>query len=103
MKDIYKFRENYLSGGLIGFSNIKYIYNLADCLDLSWTQDKEVISNLENKIINYLKDLPEYIIYSVLPVIRWTENEGKSKSLSLTESFKIEKHSDFNLIAKNNT
>jgi len=104
-KDIHEFRLNYLDGGIIGFANIKLIDEISQYVGLTLNFEcneklNEIKTNLQNQIINYLKDLPAVRPYSVLPILRWDIETGNCKSLSLTESFKIGEYTDFNLIAK---
>ena len=47
------------------------------------------IIDLESKIEDYLNEIPEDVVYSVLPVIRWQNSLGNYRTLSLAKSVKI--------------
>jgi len=54
---------------------------------------------LEIKILKYLNEIPDDVIYSVLPFIRWHESDGNYRTLSITKSIKINKNTLKELIA----
>jgi hypothetical protein len=91
-KDKYEFRQKFFGGGFIGFSRIKLIDTISINTEFTGytdSEDPDFKTQLENNIIEYLKDLPYETVYSVLPILRWKDEDGKGKSLSLTDSFKI--------------
>lgn len=58
------------------------------------------INNLISNLQDYVNEIPENITYSVLPVLRWQIFSGSYRSLSITESIKITRNINLNLLAK---
>jgi len=76
------------SGGYLGYLNIS---NFGDVSILNMagteTESKNIIYNLscelENKISDYLSDIPDGITYSILPVLRSKHPNGEYKTVTI--------------------
>ena len=99
-QEIKNFKKIY-SGGYLGYSDvsnfgdISHFINIDDSLTLSL-----YIKILEPKFDVYLKDLPENITYSILPVLRWQFVDGNYKSITISNSIKITRFTSCDLLAK---
>ena len=59
----------------------------------------EKIENLKFKLKDYIYVLPETETWSILPVVRWESSVDQYQSFSISESIKITKDIDINLLA----
>ena len=85
--DLYKF----IGGGYMSYKNFVTLGYLIELID-----NKPIFVN---KLINYLANLEDNKTYTLLPVIRWIdEDTGLTRSISITESLKITKFVDIDLI-----
>lgn len=55
---------------------------------------------LEQKIINFLDEIPERVTYCVLPVLRWETANGEYNSVTVTSSLKITKRISKSFLAR---
>jgi len=85
--DLYKF----IGGGYMSYKNVVTLGYLIELID-----NKPLFVN---KLINYLANLDDNKTYTLLPVIRWIdEDTGLTQSISITESIKLTKFVDIDLI-----
>ena len=97
---IKDFKKNYRSGYL-GYTNIQSFGNVA-----SYNIDDESFfidintKDLEPKFEAYLKEIPENLTYSILPVLRWQHTDGNYNSVTISNSIKITRFTSFKLLAK---
>jgi len=94
---IKNFKKNY-KGGYLGYNQVHHFGNareFAEILEKGYSLDK-----LELKLHGYLNEIPEDVIYSVLPVLRWEYSNGDYKSISITQSIKISRGTSRKLLAK---
>lgn len=94
-KQLKEFKKAY-GGGYLGYKNVFY---LGTVVYDSKIKDYFTITNFENKIIEYLNEIPEDVIYSVLPFIRWHDSKGNYRTLTISKSIKINKNTSKKLIA----
>jgi hypothetical protein len=94
-KQLKEFKKAY-SGGYLGYKNVFY---LGTVVYDSKIKHCFTITNFGNKIIEYLNEIPEDVIYSVLPFIRWHDSKGNYRTLSISKSIKINKNTSRKLIA----
>ena len=98
-KSVEEFKKTY-KGGFFGYSDLKHFGNVSQFTQLTGLEHNQFQDNLENKIKDYLNEIPENIIYSVLPVLKWQYSSGDYKSLSISNSIKITRKSDRSLLAE---
>jgi len=86
-KELTKF----IGGGYMSYKNVVTLGYLIELID-----NKPLFVN---KLINYLANLDDNKTYTLLPVIRWIdEDTGLTQSISITESIKLTKFVDIDLI-----
>ena len=56
--------------------------------------------DLETKFKFYLNDIPENMVYSILPVLRRENSDGDYKTITLTKSIKITRFTDCSELAE---
>jgi len=61
---------------------------------------KEYTKDIENKLIDYFKEIPENVTYSILPVLRRELDKGQYMTISATNSIKITRFSNSSLLAE---
>ena len=87
---------NRLTGGYLGYKNVFY---LGTVVYDSKIKGYFTITNFEQKIIEYLNEIPEDVIYFVLPFIRWHDSKGNYRTLTISKSIKINKNTSKKLLA----
>jgi hypothetical protein len=65
-KSLKKFKKVF-GGGYLGYKNVNY---LGSVVYVSLVKDCFSVTNIEQKIIDYLNEIPEGVVYSVLPFKR---------------------------------
>ena len=98
-KAVNAFKKVY-GGGILGYSDIKFFGNVSQFIELAGLEYLQFIDNLENKLNEYLNEIPENVVFSLLPVLRWQYINGEHNSLSISESIKITRDTDRILLAK---
>jgi hypothetical protein len=94
--DLKRFKKVF-GGGYLGYKNIHHFGSVYfDPVE----KVGYLIENLENKLIEYLNDIPDNVVYSVLPFIRWHTSKGNYQTLTISKSIKITNNSSRDLIAK---
>jgi hypothetical protein len=98
-KNVREFKKIY-GGGVLGYSDIYSFGNSTQFTGLAGSEYLDYTLNLENKLKEYLNEIPESVVYSVIPVLRWQYTTGEYKSLSISNSIKITRDTNRNLLAK---
>ena len=86
-----------------GYLGYNLIYSLGSLSSINTDSELliEVISDqFEPKVKEYLKEIPENITYSILPVLRLENADGQYKSITTTKSIKITRFTSSNLLTK---
>ena len=97
-QDIKNFKKVY-GGGYLGYSHISNFGHISQFITLMDFHNLQNKINLEVKIKGYVNDIPEDVVYSVLPVIRWQNPNGNYQTLTISKSIKITKDISLELIA----
>ena len=91
-KQLKDFKKAY-GGGYLGYT---HIYNFGNIIQFtSYSNDLEFETckaNLESKLKDYVYVIPETETFSILPVLRWHLSEGEFRSLTISDSIKINKN-----------
>lgn len=98
-KSVQEFKKIY-KGGFFGYSDIKLFGNVSQYNQLMGPEFYQFKDNLENKFKDYLNEIPENIIFSVLQVLRWQFASGEYRSLSISNSIKITRNSNRRFLAE---
>ena len=85
---VKEFKQKY-AGGYLGYSDIHHFGNITEFSTSSGIVFGIIYENLQNKLENYLKSIPDNITYSVLPVLRWEYPNGESLNITASGSIKI--------------
>jgi len=86
-KDLSKF----IGGGYTSYKNVNSLGFLIELLE-----NKNIFVN---NLTNYLENLEDNKTYTLLPVVRWIDDvTGLTRSISISESFKVTKFVDIDLI-----
>ena len=100
IKQLKDFKKAY-GGGFLGYT---HIYNFGNISQFTYYKDnleyETCKSVLKSKLIDYISVIPETETYSVLPVLRWEYSGGEYRSLTISESVKINKNININLLAE---
>jgi hypothetical protein len=56
--------------------------------------------SLEPQLKDYLNEIPENMIYSILPLIRWQYSDGDYKSTTISKSIKVTRFTSCSLLAE---
>ena len=94
-QSLKKFKKVF-GGGYLGYKNVEHFGSIFfDPKDkISYT-----IANLDNKLIENLNNIPDTVVYSVLPFIRWHTSKGNYQTLNTSKSIKINRNTSRKLIA----
>jgi len=77
-----------------GYTSYKNVYSLGFLIEL--LENKNIFVN---NLTNYLENLEDNKTYTLLPVVRWIDDiTGLTRSISISESFKVTKFVDIDLI-----
>ena len=115
-KIIRDFKKAY-GGGYLGYKKIESFGNVSQFVDtidpknfqmdiipqiINLFDEKrlENIKNLSLKLKFYVIEIPENITYSILPVLRWETSIGEFKTISISDSLKITRNINTELIAE---
>ena len=98
-QDIKNFKKVY-GGGYLGYSHISNFGHISQFITLMDFHNLQNKINLEVKIKGYVNDIPEDVTYSVLPVLRWQYATGEYRSITVSESIKINKNISISLLAE---
>jgi len=99
---VKEFKKNY-KGGYLGYTDT---YNLGNIAlfglggNLAIKEFSGLAYELELKLKDFLSLIPENIIYSILPVLRWEFYTGVIKTITITKSTKITRFTSSSLLAK---
>ena len=97
---IKEFKKVY-GNGYLGYKHIHSFSSVANLINSDDSISIEAnIKSLEPKFRDYLNEIPENITYSILPVLRWQNIDGDYKSSTISESIKITRLFDCNLLAE---
>ena len=91
-----KFKKVF-GGGYLGY---KIVHHFGSVLFDPRYKISYTIPDLENKLIEYLNNIPDTVVYSVLPFIRWHTPKGNYQTLNTSKSIKITRNSSRELIAE---
>ena len=83
----------------MGYNHINNLGNVSQFYESS-KLTLHYIDNLIEKLKIYVNEIPENVIFSVLPVLRWQYSTGEYRSLSLSDSIKIIRSISLNLLAE---
>lgn len=95
---IKDFKKAY-GGGYLGYTHIHDFGNVTQFYSSS-EHFLHFIDKLILKLKEYINEIPENIIYSILPVLRWQFADGEYRSLTITESIKITRNISLKLLAE---
>ena len=87
-KELKEFKKIY-KGGYLGYNNVYHFGNVSELINLTNLEHKAIYENLVSKLTDYLNDIPEKVVYSVLPVLRWQYVSGDYQSITVARSIKI--------------
>jgi len=87
-KALKEFKNKY-KGGYLGYNHIYHFGNIVEFGHLLDQKFQDYYYNLEEKITEYLDEIPERITYCILPVLRWETVSGELNSITITSSIKI--------------
>ena len=87
----YKEFKNFYKGGYLGYKDVHEFGNIAEYNQLTGKELGDYYDNFKLKIEKYLSEIPENLIYSVLPVLRWEQSDGKYLSITVSSSIKVSK------------
>ena len=94
------FKKTY-SDGYLGYKDIYSFGNISTFFNVDDSFSREFyIKSLESEFKKYLKDIPENITYSILPIIRWQLVEGGYKSITISDSIKITRFTNCSLLSE---
>ena len=97
-QEIKQFKKVY-GGGYLGYKKINNFGNVYQFVDLENSSYSENLKGLSLKLKGYTIEIPENIIYSILPVLRFESSEGVYTSLSVSDSIKISRSINTELLA----
>jgi hypothetical protein len=90
--ELKDFHNNYnVKSGFLGYTNI---FKLGIC------SDSLVAEEFKIKIQQFLENLHDKKVHTVLPVIRFETSSGDFHSLTLTDSFKVTNETSSTLLTK---
>jgi hypothetical protein len=95
-KAVMKFKKIY-KGGFLGYNQIHHFGNISNFIKEFDSGDVEYLTS---KFKDFLYEIPENKIYSVLPVLRWQYLNGEYNSISITKSTKITRDTSWQLLSK---
>ena len=120
-QELKKFKKAY-GGGYLGYTKIHNLGNVSQFVDkidtsnvqldvdpmeafkqvnlMSKNKNLENLENLKCKLTEYVLEIPENVTYSILPVLRWESSKGFLNSRSISDSIKIIRNININLIAE---
>ena len=84
--------KNKFKGGYLGYNKIHHFGNISNYTNLVDMAYLDYSLILENKIKEYLDEIPENMIFSVLPIFRWQDSDGEYKSITLTNAIKVTRY-----------
>ena len=94
------FKKAY-GGGFLGYNHIWNFGNIDQFTEYNNNLEYEAcISKLESKFKDYVNIIPETVTYSILPVLRWQYSTGEYRSLTVSDSIKINKNISIDLLAE---
>jgi len=97
---IKEFKKTY-ARGYLGYS---YSYSLGSVSHWMYADEgyliKQYTKEIEIKLIDYLKDIPENITYSILPILRRELDGSEYQTITATNSIKITRFSNSSLLAE---
>jgi len=97
---ISKFKKTY-GGGFLGYTLIHSLGSVSYLINSESANFIEIyIKFLVPKIKIYLNEIPENVTYSILPVLRREQENGKFKTVTTTKSIKITRFTSCDLLAK---
>ena len=85
---------------MLVFFKFKFFGNVSQFTQLIGLELQQFQANLEIKLKFYLNEIPENIIFSVLPLLKWQYTSGEYRSLSISKSIKVTRNSNCSLLAE---
>jgi len=89
--------KNLYKGGFLGYNQIHHFSNITNLIK---EFDSGNFENITSKLKDFLNEIPENKIYSVLPVLRWQYLNGEYQSITITKSTKITRDTSWHLLTK---
>ena len=83
-KDVKEFKKIF-KGGYLGYKQSYHLGNISNYYNPE-NKDDYFFDNLTINLKTFLNKIPENLIYSILPVIRWQYASGEYKALTVTKS-----------------
>lgn len=83
-KDVKEFKKIF-KGGYLGYKHSHHFGNVSNYYKPE-NKDDYFFDNLSINLRAFLNKIPEILIYSILPVIRWQYANGEYKALTITKS-----------------
>lgn len=98
-KDVKEFKKIF-KGGYLGYKDSHHCGNISNFYDGSETQDNYNFESLTINLKAFLNKIPENLVHSILPVIRWQYASGEYRSLTITKSsIKVTRSTGLNKLA----
>lgn len=98
-KDVKEFKKIF-KGGYLGYKDSHYCGNISNFYDGSETIYHHNFNNLTVNLKAFLNKIPDNLIYSILPVIRWQYANGEFRSLTITKTaIKVTRDTGLNKLA----
>lgn len=100
---IKEFKKTH-KGGYLGYLGYNLIHNfgnvsyVVDMSDLEYI--KQYVKTLETKFKSYFNEIPEYMTYSIIPTLRRESENGDYKTISISNSIKINRYTSSSLLAE---
>lgn len=99
---IKEFKKTY-SGGYLGYQNINNFGNvsLLNLINTNVNESKlvdKITENLENKLSEYLEGIPNNMVFSILPILRYKFPKEGYKSTTISKSIKVTRYTSRKLL-----
>ena len=90
---IKEFKKDY-KGGYLGYNVVR---NFGDIVPIIHQEKSlhltQLVYNLLDNIKFYLNDIPENVLFSILPILKWKLTDGDYKTITISKSIKITRFS----------
>lgn len=95
-KSVNEFKKIY-KGGFLGYNKVHHFGNVSDLPNfLDFNESNSFSLSLKE----FLDEIPENKVYSVLPILRWQYLNGEYNSISITNSIKITRDTSKHMLTK---
>jgi hypothetical protein len=98
-KEIRDLKKAY-GGGYLGYTKIHNFGNISQFVELQELGYPEGLKFLSIKLKGYAIEIPENVTFSILAVLRWESSNGNYNSLTISDSIKITRGINTDLLAE---